>query len=910
MKLRLLLLSQLVTFYLYGQNVAIQPTISPDFFTPEEEIMIEYDVTGTSLASLSDAWLWLWLPELTNVDVPSNVNPADSDASATDKAKFTKSVVNGRTVFSITLTLTEFTNKSASEIKKVGILLKGNDWSNGQTSDYVFDIPEGFSLKVNSPTKTSSFYEEGAIIEVDVVTSQAATITLTVDGTQLTQETNATSLVFDHEVIADGSVHKLQVEATNGTDTKTFNHTYSITPTVTEEAIPDGLRNGVNYYEGDPTKATLILVAPLKENVFVVGDFNDWQLDGSYLMKKDGNKFWLTIENLTPDTEYIYQFLIDGELMISDPYSRKVSSSFDDPEIISDGRYPGLKPFPSDYAIQEASYLHPGKPDYEWEVTDFQKPAKEDLVIYELLIRDFTAERTYRSVIDRLDYLDSLGINALELMPVTEFEGNLSWGYNPSYMFAVDKYYGTENEFKELVDECHKRGIAVIIDMVLNHHFGRSPMVKMYASGDFGPPTAENVWFNINARHDYNVGYDFNHESAYTQEYVKDVVRFWIEEYKVDGYRFDLSKGFTQKNTLGNVGAWGQYDATRIAIWNKYATYIRDVDPDTYIILEHFADNSEEKVLSANGLMLWGNVNHPFINTAKSLTDNLSGLYYADRDWTDPNLVGYMESHDEERVLFQADKGSSKSLAFLLNRLKMNASFFFLVPGPKMVWQFGELGYDEELNNDRLGIKPTHWEYLDDADRLQLFTTYQALINLKTQTDHLDMEAFSWKSSGSVKWINYDTPNLKISLFGNFDKKTLTEDPHFVEAGVWYDYFTGEEITVTDPNAPVQLVSGEYHLYVSEPIKNFIHINPVNLVAGFHPTRPDVVVYPNPTTAQITFKCLNEVAYVHIYDLNGSLVLSEDQPQGQVAVHTLSSGTYLYEISVNGQLVRGKFLKR
>lgn len=910
MKLKLFLIANLLSFCVLAQNVAIDPTISPDFYTPSDEITIKYDVTGTNLASLSDAWLWLWLPDQTNVDVPSNVNPAGSNPGATDKAKFTKAVEAGRTIFSISLKLTEFTNKSASEIKKVGVLLKGNDWSNGQTADYLFDVPEGYSLKVNSPTKTSSFYEPGDKILVDVVVSESSTITVSVDGLEVTSQSNATALTYEHEVIADGLVHELLIEATNGTDTISFKHTYSITPTVEEVPIPEGIKNGVNYDPTDPTKATLVLVAPFKENVFVVGDFNNWELNQSYLMKKDGDRFWLTIENLTPGTSYIYQFLIDGELRISDPYSRKVSSSFDDPEIINDNRYPGLKPFPSDYAVQEASYLEPGKPAYDWKVTNFQKPANDDLVIYELLVRDFSDQRTFQAVIDRLDYLDSLGINALELMPVTEFEGNLSWGYNPSYMFAVDKYYGTENKFKELVDECHARGIAVILDMVLNHHFGRSPMVKMYASGDFGPPTAQNPWFNINAKHDFNVGYDMNHESSFTQNYVKDVVEFWIEEYHIDGYRFDLSKGFTQKNTLGNVGAWGQYDASRIAIWNKYEDYIHAADPTAYIILEHFADNSEEKVLAGNNMMLWGNLNHAFRSTAKDRTDDLNWLYHENRDWPSPHVVGYMESHDEERVMWDALNNSSRSFGYLVNRLKMNAAFFFLVPGPKMVWQFGETGYDEELNNDRLGIKPTRWEYLDDPDRARLFATYQALMNLKTKTDYLDDTYFSWKSSGSVKWINYDHPDLKISLFGNFSKSTLTENPHFVSAGDWYNYFTGEKITISDPTAPIQLLGGEFYLYVSEPIENYISIDPENFITGFTYVDKSITIYPNPTADFFTVKSVAEVEIITIFDLSGAVISSHTNPEQKVDIQHLSAGTYLYEIHSKGQVSRGKFIKQ
>src|SRR5690554_7605996 len=107
-------------------------------------------------------------------------------------------------------------------------------------------------------------------------------------------------------------------------------------------------------------------------------------------------------------------------------------------------------------------------------------PEVDKLVVYELLIRYFTNNGDIKTVTDTLDYLQRLGVNAIELMPFNEFEGNDSWGYNPSFYFAADKAYGTLNDYKEFVDECHARGIAVLMDMVLNHSYGQSAFAQMY----------------------------------------------------------------------------------------------------------------------------------------------------------------------------------------------------------------------------------------------------------------------------------------------------------------------------------------------------------------------------------------------------------------------------------------------
>ncbi|HRN45322.1 MAG TPA: alpha-amylase family glycosyl hydrolase, partial [Flavobacterium sp.] len=155
--------------------------------------------------------------------------------------------------------------------------------------------------------------------------------------------------------------------------------------------------------------------------------------------------------------------------------------------------------------------------------------------------RDFDANRSYQDLINKIDYFKNLKINAIELMPVMEFEGNESWGYNTSFHMALDKFYGTSEKLKEFVDLCHQNGIAVILDVALNHAFGRNPMVRMWmndSDGDgWGSPSTENPYFNTVAMHSYSVGEDFNHQQPRTQNYVQRVIKQWVEEYKIDGLR-------------------------------------------------------------------------------------------------------------------------------------------------------------------------------------------------------------------------------------------------------------------------------------------------------------------------------------------------------------------------------------
>src|SRR5688500_12323740 len=213
--------------------------------------------------------------------------------------------------------------------------------------------------------------------------------------------------------------------------------------------------------------------------------------------------------------------------------------------------------------------------------------------------------------------------NSIKIMTVNEFEGNISWGYNPSFHMAVDKYYGTREQLKKVVDAAHARGIAVILDVVFNHTFSQGPLAQMYWDPVNSRPSPESPYLNVIPKHPYNVGYDFNHESIATKNWVKRILTYWIEEFRFDGFRFDLSKGLTQFNSGNDGTLMSRYDAGRIAILKDYADHIWELDSNSIVIMEHFADNDEEIELSNYGMMLWGNMNHQYTQAAKGFQSDL-----------------------------------------------------------------------------------------------------------------------------------------------------------------------------------------------------------------------------------------------------------------------------------------------
>jgi glycosidase len=592
------------------------------------------------------------------------------------------------------------------------------------------------------------------------------------------------------------------------------------TPTPTAE-LPPGAKDGVAFINSGKS-AIVTLFAPGKNSVALIGDFNDWKPTSSVMKKTpDGNTWWVQIDNLDPDIEYAYQFLVNGSLKVADPYCEKILDPNNDGGI-PPATYPNLKPYPSGKTTGIVSIMQANQPTYTWKNTGFVRPAKNNLVIYELLVRDFTNEHTYASTLQKLDYLISLGINAIELMPVNEFEGNLSWGYNPSFYFAPDKYYGTKVALQNFIDECHGKGIAVIIDMVLNHSFGQSPMVQLYFDGS--KPTSNSPWFNVDPKHPYNVGFDFNHESAATKYFAKNVMKFWMQEYKIDGFRFDLSKGFTQQTSTDDA-SFAAYDESRIAIWKDYNNFIKSIDANNfYVILEHFAVASEEQVLAGEGMMLWNNLNYNMNEATMGWLTNsdFSWGFYGNHGFNKAeNLVDYMESHDEERINFKnityGNAFGSYSIKGDLNtslkREEMGAAFLFSIPGPKMVWQFGELGYDISIDyNGRTGNKPIKWDYYDDPNRKALYNAYSKFIKLKENNSIFNSTSYSYNLTGAIKYIKLDGGGNTVVVVGNFDVTSQTANVNFGSSGTWYDA-VGNPVNLSSATYTSVLAPGEYHMF-------------------------------------------------------------------------------------------------
>ncbi len=958
MKLRLLL------FFIFIVSEISFPQIvtsTPTYPTEDDSIIIYFDASQTGAEELLNytGTVYVHTGVTTNLGTWQHVigtwgvNSSQPALTRLGTNLYKLTIGHPRKFYGITDT--------SEHINALDFVFRSSDASKQTRPDIFYNLyKSGYTLSLISPSLTGSYGDPQRspifIDSTDTVNVIAKAVTIGTANSSITLFVNGTQKIFtttdslNYQILGNQlSVGANQVvivgkDTANLSDSVKFN--LMINPPLTNSPLPPGTQLGVNYNSN--TSVTLALLAPQKKFVYVIGDFNDWKVDQNYYMKKDSARadsvvYWITINNLNPGQEYAYQYLVDGTLRIADPFTHKILDPSND-QYIPSSVYPNLKAYPFNKTSEIVSILQTNQQPYNWKITNFKKPDKSKLVIYELLVRDFVSTHSYKTIMDTLNYLKNLGINAIEFMPVMEFEGNDSWGYNPSFHLALDKYYGIPDAFKALIDSAHSKGMAVILDVVLNHAYGQNPLVRMYYAGNSSDgsqilTTPGNPYFNtISPNQYFHWGADFNHALPATQYYVDRVTSYWIEQYHVDGFRFDFAKGFT--NTPGEGTP---YDASRIAIMQRIARKIWAIDSTSILILENFVANSEEQVESNFGFLSWGNMNYNYNQATMGyrygpshddMSWNLSSAYYGYRQWPKPTLVTYMESHDEERLMFKNEKYGNKSSYYnvedtstALERMGEAGAFFFTIPGPKMIWQFGELGYDYSIDypsgtdNDRVSDKPIRWDYLKNPKRHQLYKIWASEIKLRE-----DYPAFQNLNSmslvDSLKTLHLSDSNMKVTIFGNFGVWKATLKPGFQQGGKWYDYFSGDSVSLTNTDTTFSLNPGEYHIYTTMKIPT---PDTTSIITGMRETTSAVIKnysllqnYPNPFNPATTIKYQIPQAgsvTLRIYDVLGRLVttlVNEFQYSGTHVVQfnalNLASGIYFYQLQSNNFLITKKML--
>lgn len=545
---------------------------------------------------------------------------------------------------------------------------------------------------------------------------------------------------------------------------------------------PEGTPRGAHHH-GDG-RVTFALWAPWKKSVHVIGDFNGWDKTADPLAVDDTGLWW--IEKQLEPGEYGYQFVIDGETVVGDPYGKRLTWA--------GGNIPN-------------AIIRIGAEEYQWNDGSFGIKPMNQLVIYELHVGDFSPEGNFKGVTDRLDYLADLGVDAIELMPVQEFPGDHSWGYNPAYFFAVEGSYGTVEDFKHLVDAAHQRGIGVILDMVFNHTTADSPINMLY-SYDENPYLGGdgNPW-----------GFpDFNHWNDATKQFIADVQSYWLSEFHIDGFRYDYVEGIRYD------GVGGMSFISWSARQNKPYAYLiaEDIRADPAAVVRDTECNASwhwqfTKVLRAQLREgpYEGNQYGDMDAIISVMTHNGNG--YGDN--AEP--INYLESHDEERLMREvmSNPNTGGELG-AIRKSMLGAVALFTAQGVPMLYAGQEFGATAEKTID---VSKLPWEHLERGEYQALRNHYASMAYMRHTVGALNTNNFQvlladhdkrvlvfhrWNDEGSV---------VVVAL--NFSPTDQTVTFPFPQAGVWhewlhdYDEHVGEEpftATIDDSFAKVWVLQG------------------------------------------------------------------------------------------------------
>lgn len=766
----------------------------------------------------------------------------------------------------------------------------------GLAASIVGDIPEIASL--------------GSTITLNCYATMPATLTLKLNGQVVKTETGS-EMAYTQTLDKQGN-YNFELTVATADETAIATASTCVPNDPTKANRPAGIVNGIYYDKADETKVTLCTYAGSKtepaKHVFVVGDFNNWTISNDYQLKQanDSAYFWIELTDLTAQQEYAMQYVVvraDGQVKrISDLYSEKVLHKDDAWEPKQ------LDPTLMDYPLAGDGYvtvIQPGKPAFQWSdaTLNFKRPDKNNLIIYELWVRDHTPRRSIEGLMERLDYFEDLGVNAVELMPVTEFDGNDSWGYSPNHYFALDKAYGTPEQLKTFIDECHKRGIAVILDMVFNHATGLNPMNKLYP---WGTDLSKNPWFNAQAPHGDNVYEDWNHDFAPTKTMFTRALQYWLEEYKVDGYRMDLSHGLCGTAANTSVKHIKEY----------YQNGVKAVSEDAYFILEHWGTNmgSERPQLVNEGMLCWENTTNAYYQTAMGWLKDGDSFANANKD----GYISYCESHDEERAFFKAKEWGAGDLKtneeVRVARVPINMAFLTLLNGSQMFYHFAELGFDNskyqnaqgkwgkndygitsELGADydcKMQVKKRIERWLVEGHcRMAAFQKVGQIIQLRTR---LMPEVFEGNPTkvdiGGGKKLRTIQWGSDVFVAGNFDvagDQTVT-----LPSGTWYNYFAQAKQTTTT----VTLRPGEVAIFTGKEVKL------PEMPAGYEfYTDVEDVVINTPSEILPPYD-------VCVYNINGQLV-SRQKNAMSADMTGLNAGLYIVQYEKNGQRVAKKIIR-
>lgn len=326
--------------------------------------------------------------------------------------------------------------------------------------------------------------------------------------------------------------------------------------------------------------------------------------------------------------------------------------------------------------------------------------------------------------------------------------------------------------------------------------------------------------------------------------------------------------------------------------------------------------------------MLWGNLNFNYAQASMGYgNSDLSWGYYGQRGWANPFLVSYMESHDEERIMYKnLNFGSSgpgysiKELPTALKRIEMISAFFFLVPGPKMIWEFGELGYDFSINycvngtinnSCRLDPKPIRWDYLQVDLRKRIYDIDRALISLRNQ-EAFQEGTFTYSFANQFeKKFHFQHVDMDITGAGNFYTFVRNISPGFTKTGWWYDYLGTDSLFVQKLDTVIAYQPGEYHVYTTRKIN--LNFDITSAVEDHQVISRPLVISPtiNNGSFRISISNTSDIQSVTVSDMSGRMVrtvLEMEADEVYIQLQDVLPGMYIVRMKTPAVNYVGKMV--
>lgn len=532
------------------------------------------------------------------------------------------------------------------------------------------------------------------------------------------------------------------------------------------------------------------LFAPYNKGVALIGSFSDWQ---EIPMEKGDDGYFRTSVELE-DGVYKYKFRVQSNswffepeqwVDVTDPYATDIDEQ--------SGKDDGIIRVKDGQRITDT---------YVWQHDDKPLPADHELVIYELHVGDFSggeddpyARGKYKHVIEKLDYLCELGINAIELMPLKEYPGDYSWGYNPRHFFATESSYGSTAELKNLIDECHGKGIRVIIDGIYNHSEASAPLTQI----------DHDYWYHHEPRDpDNNWGPEFNYEHYDEKldikpawKFIGDTIRFWIGEFHLDGIRYDAARQIANYDFMH----WIVQEAKNTASMKPF-----------YNVAEHIPETTS--ITNVDGPMdgCWhDSFYHCILEHICGDTFDLERL----KDVIDckrqgflgaTNVVNYLTNHDHNHVMVElGNREIFDEEAF--RRVKLGVAILMTAVGVPLIWMGEEFG---EYKPKQPESSKIDWTLLGNDLNRGLFESYKGLTNLRKSNHALYTENIDFihenPEAKVLAYTRWNDEGSRVVVIANFSENFLGgyQVPDFPSAGTWhewtgnYDVESGEDGMIID----------------------------------------------------------------------------------------------------------------